>query len=140
MEEDTNLKLNTDSVRERTGVRSSLTDMNEIYVFTDDFEEKKQESDKETQDAEITLHNKVFNYQIEYESVDITASLFLENTGEPIIRNGQSTEEIKSISAFTGMLAAVVILVIGVAYWMGSRRNRRGKRNYDIDNQRETAA
>ena len=39
MDENSKLELDTEAVYHKTGVRSSLTDINDISVFTDEFEE-----------------------------------------------------------------------------------------------------
>lgn len=135
MEEDMNLELNTDAVRERTGVGSSLTDINKIYIFTDDFESKKEETDKAAQDAEAGLRGKIFEFQLLSENKDITDRLFLESTGETIVQNEAVTKENRPTYTFA-LITAAIITVSVTAYCL----IRRGRKKHDTDNQRKTTA
>lgn len=136
MEEDINLELNTDAVRERTGVGASLTDTNKINIFTDDFEMKKEERHKAEQDAEVGLRGKVFDYRILYESKDITDRLFLESTGETIAQNEQITKENRTTPSFALITAAVMITVSVSVYCL----IRKERKKHDVDNQHKARA
>lgn len=137
IEDNANLQLNTDSVRDRVGVRSSLTDINQIFVFTDAFINRKETVEKERQAAKEELSGTVFVKQLGNEAeTEITDLIFLENTEELLIRNEQETVESNSWSAIWFLPAAVIVFAAALFY----KGNRKGKKRYDADNQSEAAA
>lgn len=137
MEEKENLELDTDSVKDRTGVRSSLTDMSNIPVFTDEFEEKKEAADKEKQSEEQALNAKVFSQEmLQHEDGDITAYLFGKETQELVVRNEQETLEAYTPPAAAALVIMAGILIFGAICLSG----RKGKRKNDVNDQPETPA
>lgn len=137
IEDNTNLQLNTDSVRDRVGVRSSLTDINQIFVFTDVFINRKETVEKEQQEAKEELNGTVFVKPFGNEAeTEITDLIFLENTEELLIRNEQEMVESQSWS-LVWILPLTVILFVAALFYKG---NRKGKRKYDADNQSEAVA
>lgn len=137
IEDNSNLQLDTGSVRDRSGVRSSLTDINQIDVFTDVFTEKKEVIEKERQTAMQELHGTVFieplNGQAETELTDL---IFLDSTEELLIRNEQETVESRS-GAFLWILPIMIILFTVSLFYQSSRK---GKIEDDADNQSEAIA
>lgn len=137
IEDNTNLQLNTDSVRDRVGVRSSLTDINQIFVFTDVFINRKETVEKEQQEAKEELNGTVFVKPFENEAeTEITDLIFLENTEELLIRNEQEMVESQSWS-LVWILPLTVILFVAALFYKG---NKKGKKKYDADNQSEAVA
>ncbi|MBD5394079.1 MAG: hypothetical protein HDR71_07375 [Lachnospiraceae bacterium] len=136
MEENENLELDTDSVKDRSGVRSSLTDMSNIPVFTDEFEEKKEAVDQRKQSEEQELNTKVFSQEIlQYVGSDITAYLFRETTEELVIRNEQEALDKDTLPAAAVFMIMAIVLIFGAIYWSG----RKGKRKNDVNDQPEAS-
>lgn len=137
IEDNTNLRLDTDSVRDRAGVRSSLTDINQIFVFTDIFIKKKETVEKEQQTAKEELYGTVFVEPLGNEAeTEITDLIFLENTEELLIRNEQEIVESQSWS-FIWILPVMVIMFAAALFY---KNNRKGKKEYDADDQPEAVA
>ena len=137
IEDNTNLQLNTDSIRDRAGVRSSLTDINQIFVFTDIFIEKKETVEKEQQAAKEELYGTVFIEPIgNEEETEITDFIFLDHTEELLIRNEQEIVESQSWP----LVWILPILVIMFAAALFYKSNWKGKEKYDADNQSEAVA
>ena len=137
IEDNTNLQLDTDSIRDRAGVRSSLTDINQIFVFTDTFIEQKEKVKKEQQAAKEELCGAVFVKPLGNEAeTEITDLIFLENTEELLIRNEQEIAESQSWSLIWILPIMVIMLAAALLY----KGNRKGKKKYDADNQSEAIA
>ena len=129
-------ELDTDSVKDRSGVRSSLTDMSNIPVFTDEFEEKKEAADQRKQSEEQELNTKVFSQEIlQYVDSDITAYLFRETTEELVIRNEQEALDKDTLPAAAVFMIMAIVLIFGAIYWSG----RKGKRKNDVNDQPEAS-
>lgn len=130
--EDTKLELDTDSVRGRTETRSSLTDINQIFVFSDEFQNRKEEVDQAYQAEQETLNAKVFDQQISYDDKnDIAGNLFLSNTEELIVRNEQEASYSKSVYQVLVLPGILLVFILGTVYLFG----RKGKKRHDVDNQ-----
>lgn len=137
IEDNGDLKLDTDSVRERTGVRSSLTDINQIFVFTNEFEKQKKAVESARESAEEELRDTVFAEQFQYEgSTDITDFMFLESTEELLIRNEQEMTQNPSRPVIWLLPAAVLVCVTAFIYM----RKRKGKQKHDADDQLKAIA
>lgn len=138
-EDNVNLKLDTDSVRERTGVRSSLTDINQIFVFTNVFEERKEAVEKAQKTVEEDLRDTVFVEAFENgESADITNFMFLESTEELLIRNEQEIAENNMRPVIWLLSAAILICALASAFVY--RKNRKGNKKQDADNKLKAVA
>lgn len=134
-----NLKLDTDSVRERTGVRSSLTDINQVFVFTDTFKERKEAVEREQKTAEENLRGTVFAKAFEGgESADITDLMFMESTEELLIRNEQEAADKNSWTPAWLVVAAILIGACAAAFVC--KKNRKGKKKQDDDDQLKAVA
>lgn len=137
MEDNVELKLDTDSVRERTGVRSSLTDINQIFVFTNAFEERKEAVENARRTANEELRDTVFAERFQYEdSADITDLMFMESTEELLIRNEQERTQDLTWSGIWFLPAAVLLCVTALIYM----RKRKGKQKHDVDDQLKAIA
>lgn len=124
--EDTNLELDTDSVRGRMETRSSLTDLNQIYVFSDEFQDRKEEVDQAYRAEQETLSAKVFDQQISYDDKnDIAGNLFLSNTEELIVRNEQETPDSKSVYQVMVLPGILLVFILGTVYLFG-RKGKKG--------------
>ncbi len=124
--EDTNLELDTDSVRGRMEIRSSLTDINQIYVFSDEFQDRKEEVEQAYQAEQEILSAKVFDQQISYDDKnDIAGNLFLSNTEELIVRNEQETPDSKSVYQVMILTGILLVFILGTMYLFG-RKGKKG--------------
>ena len=124
--EDTNLELDTDSVRGRMEIRSSLTDINQIYVFSDEFQDRKEEVDQAYRAEQEILSAKVFDQQISYDDKnDIAGNLFLSNTEELIVRNEQETPDSKSVYQVMILPGILLVFILGTVYLFG-RKGKKG--------------
>lgn len=128
-EEDTTLNLDTASIKDRTGfTSSSLTDINQIPVFSDAFEENFENKKAKDEDRDEMLINQVFfDDATGVFKEDICSQLFLQTDSEIIIRNdniggsAQSFMEIAAGLCMAGIFVAVIVLFYG--------RKGKGKRN-----------
>lgn len=137
IDDNSNLQLDTDSVRDRVGVRSSLTDINQIFVFTDTFTKEKESVEEELQAAEEELHGTVFVETIGKEAeTELTDLIFMENTEELLIRKEKETAESRSWSLLW-IFSATLILFAAAFYYKSSRK---GKQKDDVDDQSEAVA
>lgn len=137
IEDKANLLLDTDSVRDRAGVRSSLTDINQINVFSDIFIKKKETVEKEQQAAKEELYGKVFIETLGNDTeTEITDLIFLDNTEELLIRNEQEIVESQSWPLLWILPVTVIMFAAAFLY----KTNRKGKQKYDADNQPEAVA
>ena len=124
--EDTNLELDTDSVRGRMEIRSYLTDINQIYVFSDEFQDRKEEVDQAYRAEQEILSAKVFDQQISYDDKnDIAGNLFLSNTEELIVRNEQETPDSKSVYQVMILPGILLVFILGTVYLFG-RKGKKG--------------
>lgn len=126
------LELNTDSIAKRSGVRSSLTDINQLPIFTDEFEEHKASMENAVAEEELTLRNAIFGIQVRQEdAIELTNKLFMDNAQESIIRNGQIASEGQT----AGILPGLYIIVLLIAIWVGIRIRRKEQEKNHVDNQ-----
>lgn len=135
IEENANLQLDVDSVRDRAGVRSSLTDINQIFVFSDSFQKEKEAVEKEQQAAKEELYGTVF-VKTPGKETELKDLIFLENTEELLIRNEQETAESQPWPLMWILFAAVVLFAAAFLY----KDSRKGKKRHDADNQSEAIA
>lgn len=137
IEDKTDLLLDTDSVRDRVGVRSSLTDINQINVFSDIFIKKKETVEKERQAAKEKLYGTVFVETLGNEAeTEITDLIFLDNTEELLIRNEQEIVESQPWPLLWILPVTIIMFAAALLY----KTNRKGKKKYDADNQPEAVA
>ncbi|MCM1267228.1 MAG: hypothetical protein NC302_04920 [Bacteroidales bacterium] len=134
MDDNADLQLDTGSVRDRVGVRSSLTDINRISVFTDAFIEEKEAVEQEKQAAKEKLQGTVFVELFADEAeTGITDLIFLDHTEELLIRNEQEAVERKPQPLMWTLPAAVMLFAATIFYII-----RKGKAKEDADDQSET--
>lgn len=135
IEDISNLQLDVDSIRSRAGVRSSLTDINQIFVFSDSFRKTKESVEKEQQAAKEELYGTVFVKTLGKET-ELKDFMFLENTEELLVRNEQEAVGSRSWSPL--WILPVMVILFATAFYY--KWNGRGKKKYDADNQSEAAA
>ncbi|MBO5209681.1 MAG: hypothetical protein J6B68_10110 [Lachnospiraceae bacterium] len=129
MEEDTNLNLDTESIRARGGINSSLTDMNQIPVFTDEFEDQISIVSQEEYLAGQKLHGTIFGEQIILEEdSDVLDQMFQDETQELIIRNEQVESGEQTYYTWAGILL-VILGIAAVAYMRGKRGTKKNDAN-----------
>lgn len=130
MGDNKDLELNTDSIANRNGVRTSLTDINQFPIFTDEFEEQKASVENGAVEKESTLRNAIFGLQVRQEdAIELTNKLFMDNAQESIIRNEQTDSEGKTL----GILPGLYIIVLLVAIWIGIRIKRKEQKKNHVD-------
>ncbi|MCH5258796.1 MAG: hypothetical protein J1F18_03530 [Lachnospiraceae bacterium] len=135
MEEKKDLELNTDSIAGRSGVRSSLTDINQLQIFSDEFEERKANVDNVAAEEELALRNTVFGLQIrQTDNIELTDKLFSNNTSELIIRNEQTVSE----EQISGIMPGIYIIIVLIIIWIGIRMRWRELKKNHVDNQFKT--
>lgn len=135
MEDNTKLDLNADSVKDRTGVRSSLTDINQIFVFTNDFKNKKEQTDQEYLAEQKALKSRIFEMQFMNENNDVIGQLFQTTGQETIIRNEQTMAGASSFSSILGLAGILAVFTIGTMYLFG----KKGKKGNDVNDQLKTS-
>lgn len=135
MEDNTKLDLDADSVKDRTGVRSSLTDINQIFVFTNDFKNKKEKADQEYLAEQKALKTQMFNMQLMNENDDVTGQMFLTTGQETIVRNEQTMTGTSAASSIFGLAGILAVFMIGTMYLF----RKKGKRGNDVNDQLKTS-
>ncbi len=131
MEENANLELDTSSVNSRNGVRSSLTDLNEVYVFTDEFQEQKEIVTQEKIKQESEMMKKMFgDMMISGEEEGVITKLFSGKEEALIVRNEQTVESGHSFWAQAGgLLLIIIVFAVGTAMMF----KEKGKKENDAD-------
>lgn len=130
MEENTNLELDMDSVNSRNGVRSSLTDLNGIFVFTDEFQEQKESVDQQKKQQESDIVSKMFGRMtLSKGGEEIIPRLFSGEEEELVIRSSQ-TEGAAQLSRYqtAGLALAFALLWAGILLLRG-----KGKKRHDVN-------
>lgn len=134
MDENSNLKLETESIKERIGVRSSLTDINQISVFTDAFEVLIEEKELREQKDKQELNAQMFVEELlNTDKNGIIGNLFMTKTEELIIRNEQQeVDDFKSPTMISSLIM-VAAFVFGIVCFWGAK----GKPKNDVNNKFE---
>ncbi len=138
MEENTNLELDTSSVNNRNGVRSSLTDINGVFVFTNEFQEQKERVEQEKQQRQDELSGKIFDGNERVNSGDkIIEGLFSGGEEQIIVRDNQLDEGGHMLIYQMGSLILIIILfLVGTMVLFKGK----GKKRYDVDNKLQNPA
>ena len=119
---------------ERTGVRSSLTDINQVALFTDEFEMQKEIIEMEQQKVNQDLNRKLFEEELLAASdMNLIDKLFVENTTEMIVRNEQENIVNQMFSTTTSVVIIVVIFVCVILSLLGTK----GIRKDDVNDKSE---
>lgn len=122
MEEGTGLKLDTKSVKNRTEAGASLTDENQIAVFTDEFEQKKQDSEKAQQTEQSKLAERIFLGQAMENPDNLSETLFL--TVQPgRLSKGRENGPMEKSGYGIGIFPLVFVIIM-----LGFRMSRRKKK------------
>lgn len=130
MEDNTNLNLDTESIRARGGINSSLTDMNEIPVFTDEFEDRISMVNQEEYLSGQELQGTIFGNQIVLEEgTGILDQMFLDGTEELIIRNEQAEAGEQTYYTWAGIML-ILMAAVTCVYMYG----KRGTKKNDVNN------
>lgn len=135
MSDNTYLDLDTESIIGRIGVRSSLTDINQVSVFTDKFEEKMGQVSMEGQQKQQMLDETIFLEDVmAVVDTSIIDRLFVSDIGELIIRNEKENTTDHMFPVVAGMLIMAVLLVLSIRSLFGTK----GKQRNDVNHKFET--
>ncbi len=135
MSENSRINLDATSIRSRIGTRSSMTDLNQIYVFTDEFEEQKEKIEDRQQMKKSDLEAKIFFTQIqEKNGGGITDFLFQEQTEQKIVRTEPVTNH-NNLPYLGGSLLTILFILLLSALFLFRKK---GKEKHDADNQFQT--
>lgn len=130
MEDNTNLNLDTESIRARGGINSSLTDMNQIPIFTDEFEKQISIVNQEEYLVDQKLHGAIFGEQIVFEeNTGILDQMFRYETQELIIRNEQAEAGEQTYYTWAGIML-ILMAAVTCVYMYG----KRGTKKNDVNN------
>ncbi len=129
----TNLELDAHAAAYRVNVRSSLTDLNGIPLFTDEFVQIRQDTEEEIQREQEELQGKTFTEQMLVKETDsVLSQMFTVLDTQTIVRAQRQEQTAYSISEMIGsILLAGTVLLVGI--WMFVRK--KGNAGYDNDNQ-----
>lgn len=132
---DAMLKLDTSSVKERTtAASSSLTDINQIPVFSDSFEESVEEKKAREKDRNEMIADQVFGEGVaDAVGEDIRSQMFLQTSSTGIVRNDAAASTVPQFLQIPGVFIAAGLLLAGMIWLYG----RKGKRKANVDNQHE---
>lgn len=136
MDDNSKLDLNTESIHQRTGISSSLTDINQIFVFTDEFENIKNKVDSTSQLEKANLEAKIFEQQMTLEVEDeIIGELFAGKIEKTVVREEKLSSNENSFylpgCLFLILSALVLSMMMGI--------KKKEKKRDDVDNQLQTA-
>ena len=129
--ENDGLELDIESVNDRLGITSSLTDINQVPVFSSYFQEKKERYLEDCEKVEESLSQNVFYIQPKEEQTDeVTERLFAGLEDTTVIRDETGMIQGNSYTIISIALFAAAILLTTATLL----RKKRGK-GYDDDNQ-----
>lgn len=135
MSDNSYLDLDTESISGRIGVRSSLTDINQVFVFTDKFEDKMGQIAIEEQHKQQILDETIFSEDVmAVVDTSIIDRLFVSDIEELIIRNGKENTTDHMFPTIAGMLIMAVLLVLSIRGLFGTK----GKQENDVNHKFET--
>lgn len=128
-----NLKLDAGAAAYRLNVRSSLTDLNGIPVFTDKFEQIRQCVDEGLKQAEDILKGRTFTEKMQENETDsILAQMFMVQDTQAIVRAERQEQAGYSATETIGSALLIgVVLLVGI----GMLVKKKGTAKYDNDNQ-----
>ncbi len=128
-----NLKLDAGAAAYRLNVRSSLTDLNGIPVFTDGFERIRQCVDEGLKQAQDILKSKTFTEKMQENETDsILAQMFMVQDTQAIVRAERQEQTGYSAAETIGSALLVgIVLLVG----MGMLVKKKGTTRDDNDNQ-----
>lgn len=136
MEENSRLDLNTESIHQRTGISSSLTDINQIFVFTDEFQNIKNKVNSKEQLKKELLEAQIFEQQMAIEAEDdIIANLFITEEEKTVVRDGQMAADENPIYLLGSLLLILFALALSTTVWF----KKKEKKSNDVDNQLQRA-
>ncbi len=129
--ENNDLKLDVESVNDRLGVTSSLTDINQVPVFSSYFQEKKEQYLEDREKVEESLSQNVFYIQPKEEQTDeVIEKLFAGLEDTTIIRDETGMIQGRSypVMSITLFTAAVFLTAILLSH-------KKRSKGHDADNQ-----
>lgn len=128
MEDNSKLQLDTESINNRNGVRSSLTDINDINIFTTDFENQILQINNQRQEKEKIQKKKTFSSTSWTKEDDIILPhLFVNTEIKEIVRNEPKTitslELTNQLSGFAILFVIFVSVLFAIFYKKGTSKN-----------------
>lgn len=128
MEDNSKLQLDTESINNRNGVRSSLTDINDINIFTTDFENQILQINNQRQEKEKIQKKKIFSSTNWTKEDDIILPhLFVNTEIKEIVRNEPKTitslELTNQLSGFAILFVIFVSVLFAIFYKKGTSKN-----------------
>ncbi len=136
MEDNSQLNLDTSSIKQREGsTTSSLTDRNKIPVFSDAFQEVLTQREEENQAMDQSVMEHIFTDGLQgIEDSDIRDRMFLNAESEIVIRNDITQSSVQSLAeVLSAFIMAGILIAVIVAYY-GKRR--KGERHAYINNKK----
>lgn len=128
-----NLELDAATAAYRLNVRSSLTDLNGIPVFSDEFERIRQCTEDGLRQAQGILKGKIFTEEMQENETDsVITQMFMSQDGQAIVR--AERQEQTGYSA-AEMIGSVVLFGIALLVGIGMLVRKKGTARYDDDNQ-----
>ena len=128
MEDNSKLQLDTGSINNRNGVCSSLTDINDINIFTTDFENQILQINNQRQEKEKIQKKKTFSSTSWTKEDDIILPhLFVNTEIKEIVRNEPKTitslELTNQLSGFAILFVIFVSVLFAIFYKKGTSKN-----------------
>ncbi len=128
-----NLELDAGAAAYRLNVRSSLTDLNGIPVFSDEFERVRQCTEDGIRKAQDIIKGKTFTAKIqENETDNVLAQMFTAQDTQAVVRAERQEQTGYSAAETAGSALLVgIVLLVGI----GMLVRKKGTARYDDDNQ-----
>ena len=129
--ESANLELDAGAAAYRLNVRSSLTDLNGIPVFTDEFDRIRQCTEDGLKQAQNMLREKAFTAKMQDGGTDgILTKMFAVQDTQAIVRAERQEQNAYSATEMIGSaLFAGIVLVAGIMMFV----RKKGTAKYDDD-------
>ena len=131
MDENSKLELDTEAVYHKTGVRSSLTDVNDISVFTDEFEERVSLSEQRRNQTDSLRKEQIFgkaDFTVEEE--DVRTEMFLNEERGEILRMEQEPSAVMGRSTIAGVIVLLMICIAGICITFRRKGNSKDDNNH----------
>ncbi|MEF9917386.1 MAG: hypothetical protein RR678_10635 [Lachnospiraceae bacterium] len=120
------IEINPSVLQERTDTYSSLTDINGANVFTDAYEEKVQNIEKETKLTYDTVQSKVFVEDVAASSntFDQVKTQLFTNTGTQVVKEdaASDTSDMGIVIPIIGI--TLIVTTILLSQYVGKRRRK----------------
>ena len=134
MGDNTELNLDTSSIRQREGTTtSSLTDRNQLPVFSDAFKDVVEQREGNALAQEESINKQIFMDDIQnIENVDVRSRMFMDTQSEIVIRNDVTHNSVQSfVEIISAVVMAGIMMAVMIAYYGKKRKGEKHAYNHN---------